>query len=57
MIPIKKEPAEMYKETKVYEKCIFCKKETDTWHEKTNTPACKTCAPKYLLRDLKDLIK
>ena len=52
MIPIKKEPKELYKEFKAYETCKFCRKETDTWHEKTNTPICKDCAKSHKVADL-----
>jgi hypothetical protein len=52
MIPIKKEPKELFEEFKVYEKCKFCGKETDTWHEKTNTPICKDCAKSHKVSDL-----
>lgn len=52
MIPIKKEPKELYEEFKTYEKCKFCRKETDTWHEKTNTPVCKVCAKSHKVNDL-----
>ena len=52
MIPIEKEPKELYIEFKTYEKCKFCRKETDTWHEKTNTPICKDCAKSQTVADL-----
>ena len=53
MIPIKKEPPELYKEFRFYEKCKFCRKETDTWHEKTNIAICKTCAKTHKVSELK----
>ena len=53
MIPIKKEPKELYREFKAYEKCVFCKKQTDTWHESTNTPVCKVCAKVHKVSELK----
>lgn len=52
MIPIKKEPEELYKIFKRYEKCKFCRQETNTWHEKTNTPICKKCAQSHNISDL-----
>jgi len=57
MIPIKKEPAEMYENTHVYEKCVFCLQTTDMWHEQTNNPVCETCAKKYKVNELKNRIK
>jgi ribosomal protein L37AE/L43A len=53
MIPIKKEPKELYKEFRYYENCKFCKQPTDTWHEKTNTPVCNKCAKTHSVADLK----
>lgn len=44
MIPIVKEPKEMYDNLKLYEDCIFCKLPTDMWHLKTNKPICERCA-------------
>jgi len=26
------------------ERCVFCNKPTDTWHENTNNPICTCCA-------------
>lgn len=46
-IPIEKEPKELYKEFRVYEKCAFCQKETNTWHRETNTPVCNDCAESH----------
>jgi hypothetical protein len=43
MIPINQEPADMYENTHVYEKCIFCNNPTDMWHEQTNKPVCEEC--------------
>jgi hypothetical protein len=43
MIEVHKEPKEMHWATRVYEKCICCKRETDTWHEPTNKPICSVC--------------
>lgn len=51
MIPIKKEPKELYEEFGFYENCKFCNQKTDTWHEKTNTPICKDCATSHKLED------
>lgn len=44
MIPIVKEPKELYQEFRCYEKCIFCNKPSDTWCEKKNKCVCKDCA-------------
>jgi len=52
MIPIKKEPKEFYFEFKVYERCRFCQKETDTWHKKTNTPICKDCSRSHKVSEI-----
>jgi len=57
MIPVKKEPPDMYENTRVYERCIFCNIETDMWHEKTNTPVCTTCSKTYNVKDIKDFKK
>lgn len=48
-----KEPPDMYANTGVYEKCHFCAKPTDTWHQKTNTPICEGCAKKHKTLELK----
>ena len=53
MIPLKQEPKELYEQFKTYEKCKFCRKDTDMWHEKTNTPVCKDCAKKHKASDIK----
>jgi hypothetical protein len=52
MIPIKKESKELYKQFHVYENCIFCNKETDTWHLPTNQPVCSNCAKNYKVSDI-----
>jgi hypothetical protein len=57
MIPIKKEPAEMYEVTKVYERCVFCNQRTDTWHEKTNNPVCQECAKIHKVTELRNKFK
>lgn len=56
MIQIEKESDDLYKEFRVYEKCIFCKVNSETWHRKTNTCICKDCAKIKSIEDLK-LIK
>ena len=53
MIPIKKEPNYLYQLFRSYENCKFCRKGTDTWHEKTNTPVCKECAKTHKEGELK----
>jgi hypothetical protein len=52
MIPIEKEPKELFKEFRVYENCKFCRKPTDTWNKKTNTPVCDPCAKTHDVCDL-----
>lgn len=52
MIPIKKEPKDMYLDFRVYEHCLFCNKATNTWHLKSNTPICKECASIKGINDL-----
>lgn len=52
-VKVRKEPKEVFKTFGVYEKCKFCKEETDTWHEKTNTPCCLSCAKNKNLNDFK----
>ncbi len=52
MIPVKKEPKELFLEFGFYEKCKFCHKPTDTWHKKTNTHICKCCAKSHTVSDL-----
>jgi hypothetical protein len=47
-IPIEKEP----KEFKCYERCYFCKKETNTWHNGTNQPVCSVCAKDHKVSEL-----
>lgn len=56
-IPIKKEPEELYLETKVYEHCFFCEDTTDMWHEKTNNPVCPSCAKVHKVSDLPNRFK
>jgi hypothetical protein len=57
MIPIKKEPLGYYEATRMYERCAFCHKETDTWHEKTNNPVCEECARKHKVNELTNWLK
>lgn len=52
MIPIEKEPADLYMNTRVYEHCMFCNTQTDMWNLETNKPICKVCAPKYKVKDI-----
>jgi len=54
MISVKKEPIDMYKNTRVLECCIFCNKETMYWHVKTNRPICKQCSNLYLEKNIKE---
>lgn len=52
MIPIEKEPDEMFRWTKVYEDCFFCKQPTDMWNRRTNQPVCEYCAVTHSQREL-----
>lgn len=52
-IDVIEEPAEFFKETGVYENCIFCENPTDTWHEDSNNPVCRKCAKIKTVEDLK----
>lgn len=52
MIPLVKESKDMYANTHVYERCFFCKEETDTWHINTNQPVCKKCAKNHKVSEL-----
>lgn len=53
MIPIHKEPDDLYLNLKVYERCYFCHKPTNMWHNGTNQPVCKTCAKTHKVSELK----
>lgn len=53
MIPIVKEGKELFEQFKCYERCFFCGKETDMWHDKSNTPVCKECSKKHKVSELK----
>lgn len=44
MMPIKKEPKDLFKGTRVYEHCIFCDNPTNTWNLRTNRPICDFCS-------------
>lgn len=35
-----------------YEKCYFCKVNTNYWHWRTNQPVCKECAKKRKVHEL-----
>lgn len=52
MIPTVKESKDMYLNTRVYERCYFCKVSTDTWHWRTNRPVCHNCAGKHKVSEL-----
>lgn len=53
MIPIYKEPDDMYLNTRVYERCYFCNNPTDTWHNGTNQPVCEKCSKVHQVYELK----
>ena len=52
MIPIEKEPSDLYESAKVYEHCYFCNKPTNTWHTGTNQPVCKSCSKSHKVSEL-----
>lgn len=54
MIPVEKEPDDLYENTRVYEVCIFCNAETVFWHKKTNSPICPLCAVDHKVSQIKD---
>ena len=54
MIPIEKEPKELYKEFKVHEVCVFCRKPTAFWNLKTNNPVCEDCSKVHNESELKN---
>lgn len=54
MIPIEKEDPEFFANTKVYERCVFCRQQTDTWHNATNSPVCSRCAETHHVSELKN---
>ncbi len=56
-IEIEKEPSELWKEFKCYERCYFCKNTTDTWNMETNNPVCKDCADKHEVSELPNHFK
>jgi hypothetical protein len=44
-IIVEQEPEEIKKQFwGAMERCVFCFKETTTWHKQTNTPICEDCA-------------
>jgi hypothetical protein len=57
MIPIVEEAAELYENTRAYERCHFCRAETKTWHENTNNPVCSVCAKQHKVAELPDFGK
>jgi|GEM_PF-1415793 len=54
MIPVKQETPDMEAHFGCYENCHFCRKPTDMWHENTNNPVCRECAPKHKVAELPD---
>jgi hypothetical protein len=52
MIPVIKEPKELFLEFHIHEHCFFCQKPTDTWHNGTNQPVCKKCAKVHKVSEL-----
>lgn len=43
-IPIEQEDPRLYRETKVYEDCVFCGKNSKYWHKESNSPVCQSCS-------------
>ena len=54
MIPIEQESADLYENTYCYERCVFCRITTNTWHTRTNNPVCKTCCKTHMVHELED---
>lgn len=52
MIPIEKESPDLIKEFRVYENCVFCKKQTDTWNVETNKPICNDCSVNHEIEEI-----
>lgn len=51
-IPIELEDPQLYKETKVYEDCVFCGAECKYWQKRTNNPVCPICAKSHKVSEL-----
>jgi hypothetical protein len=56
MIPIEKEPFELFEEFKVFENCIFCDNQTDRWNIETNRPVCVACSQTHTIKDLQIIV-
>jgi len=56
MIPIKKTGIKS-EATGTWDKCVFCNHETDMQEVETKIAVCRSCSDKYLITDLKDIIK
>jgi hypothetical protein len=48
VISVEEEPEDMG----ILEQCFYCPKKTSTWHTKSNTPVCESCARKHRISDL-----
>lgn len=53
-IPLKKETPDSREVFGCYEVCVFCKKTTDTWHERTNNPVCPHCSKEHKVSELRN---
>ena len=54
MIPVWTETTSIINEfPSTIEDCIFCRKQTRTWHENTNNPICIDCANTHKVSDIK----
>lgn len=56
-IPLKKEPDEMYENTRIFEKCYFCYRATRFWHIKSNNPVCPVCATLHKVCELPNWLR
>ncbi|BAV39195.1 hypothetical protein BPT24_072 [Tenacibaculum phage pT24] len=53
MIKVVKEDPELFENFGVNERCTLCSKETQYWHEPTNSPVCQSCAETQTVKYLK----
>ena len=56
MIEIEKESEDLYEDFGVYERCVFCGNDTDTWNIKSNQPVCEHCAKIHNEDELEEMI-
>ena len=53
-IPLTEEDASLYKNTGIYEACVFCSMTTKFWHFRTNNPVCTPCSKLHKVSELKN---